>query len=236
MLDASKSYRVTAEFGVATDTGDATGRVTERAEARWPGQEAFEEALAALRGPITQIPPMYSAIHYEGRRLYELARQGQEVPRAPRSVEILELAVESLEWPRLTLFVHCSKGTYVRTLVTDLAASLGTYGHVTSLRRLAIGPFLESGLISMETLEQAAAEGTEALDHWLLGIDSALGHLPSSTVSPKSACALRQGQQVLVAAGDGAATVRIYEDGAGFVGLGHLAPSGELRPTRIFPA
>lgn len=238
MLGSSKRYRVSARFGTGTDTGDATGEVTGEAAIAAPDADAVEQALAALRGPIRQIPPMYSAVRHQGRRLYELARQGREVPREPRSVRIFDLTLQSLDWPEATLQVHCSKGTYVRTLVTDLAASLGTLAHVTSLRRLAVGPFVEDQLVSLETLQAAAAEGDEALDRWLLGPDSALTELPSVRVSDAEGTALRQGRRIVVAPPPAAASesVRIYDGKGRFVGLGQLAASGELKPARIFPA
>lgn len=236
MLDASKRYRVTASFGIETDTGDATGSETARSEIAEPGRERIELAVAALRGPILQVPPMYSAVRHEGRRLYELARQGREVERAARPVEIHELTIEAVAWPCVELFVHCSKGTYVRTLVTDLARHLGTVGHVTALRRTGVGPFTEDRMVGMEALEAAAAEGLDRLDRCLLGVDAALAGIPEVRVSQADGEALRHGRRVSVRAARLPSPVRIYDAGGQFVGVGELAPSGELRPARIFPA
>lgn len=235
MLDASKRYRVTARFGMATDTGDSTGQEIARNDTPAPSAAAVATAVAALTGPIHQVPPMFSAIRHEGRRLYELAREGREVERKSRAVEIHELVVERFAWPELTLEVHCSKGTYVRTLVTDLAESLGSLAHVTALRRLSVGPYPESAMVSPEALELAAAEGLDCLDRYLLGIDSALEDHPAVTVSAADGEALRQGRRVQLGPGPGGEPVRIYTADGGFVGLGRLAPSGELRPERIFP-
>jgi tRNA pseudouridine55 synthase len=234
MLDASKRYRVRARFGIATDTGDATGQVTGRVEREAPASAEIDRALAALRGSIQQVPPMYSAVKHEGRRLYELARRGQEVPRQAREVQIYELVLETLDWPQATLRVHCSKGTYVRTLVTDLGASLGNLAHVTALRRLAVGPFGEDRLVALATLEAAATEGLAALDRWLLGVDAALVDIPAVRVSDDDGVALRQGRRIVVPPRDVPASVRIYDGQGHFVGLGHLAESGELKPARIF--
>ena len=233
MLAASKCYRVTAELGVATDTGDASGTETGRRDIGAPATGDLEAAVAAMVGRIRQVPPMYSALKHEGKRLYELARRGIEVPRAAREVEIHELGIEAFDWPRLTLKVHCSKGTYIRSLVTDLAAALGTVGHVAALRRLGVGPYSESQMVGLETLEAAAEEGLERLDGWLLGIDTALADRPAVTVGEAEAEALCQGRRVMLEPGAAAASVRIYDE-AGFVGLGALADSGELRPSRIF--
>ncbi len=231
MLEASKRYRVTACFGVATDTGDATGRELERSDSPEPPRAAIEQAVAdRARSPGTATRPS------SGRRLYEIAREGREVPRKAREIEIHELAIEALAWPVLTLSVLCSKGTYVRTLVTDLAASLGTVAHVTALRRLAVGPFREEEMVSVDRLERAAAQGQGPLDRFLLGIDRALADRPAVTVSEAEGEALRHGRRVVLAPADREASVRVYDSAGTFIGLGELAASGELRPARIFPA
>jgi tRNA pseudouridine55 synthase len=235
MLEASKRYRVTARFGIATDTGDASGTETERSDAQAPSTGDIECRVVGLTGRILQVPPMYSALKHQGRRLYELAREGKEVPRAAREVDIHELTIETLDWPYLTLSVHCSKGTYVRTLVTDLAAALGTVAHVAALRRLAVGLYEESQMVGLETLEQAEAEGFEVLDRCLLGIDTALTDRPAITVSEADSDALRYGRRVMLTPQSPVESVRLYDPGGGFIGLGEVAASGELKPAQIFP-
>lgn len=234
MLEASKRYRVTACFGMATDTGDLSGNVIERRERSPVAEAELRRAMAGLTGQIEQIPPMYSALKHEGRRLYEIARQGREVERKPRPVEIHELKLEALDWPRATLFVHCSKGTYVRTLVTDLAAATGTVAHVESLRRLGVGPFDESQMVGIDELEAAAGDGPENLDRWLLGIDRALVDRPALTLGPDDCLALRQGRAIQTPREVPGPSVRIYEQGGGFVGIGEAGAAGLLRPARIF--
>jgi tRNA pseudouridine55 synthase len=177
---------------------------------------------------------MYSALKHQGRRLYELARQGQVVERPARIVEILEFDLEKLSWPELTLRVHCSKGTYVRSLVTDLAAALGTLAHVSALRRLSVGPYGESQMVSAEALQTAAECGYEALDRLLLGTDTALMDRPAVTVGETGAKALCQGQRVQLDGAAAAESVRVYSADGRFIGLGQLAPSGELKPAQIF--
>jgi tRNA pseudouridine55 synthase len=235
MLEASKRYRVTASFGMATDTGDATGTAIERCDRDAIAMDDLVRAVAGMRGRIYQVPPMYSALKHQGRRLYELAREGIEVPRTARAVDIHELTIEAFDWPHLTLFVHCSKGTYVRTLVTDLAAALGTVAHVAALRRCGVGFYEESQMVGLETLEQAATHGLESLDRWLLGIDSALADRPAITVSQADGEALRHGRRVMLSLRQPDASVRIYDAGGSFIGLGELGASGELKPARIFP-
>jgi len=236
MLEASKRYRVTARFESATDTGDATGQVIGEKRRSQPALSEIEIAAAELTGHIEQIPPMYSALKHQGRRLYELARAGQVVPRKPRSVEIMELVIEDYSWPEVTLQVHCSKGTYVRSLVTDLAAALDTMGHVAVLRRLAVGPYREEQMIEGDGLEAAAEQGLEELDSLLLGIDTALMDRPAVTVSESDAQALRKGQKVRVEPQHPDDSVRMYASDGSFFGLGKLEASGELKPFRIFLA
>jgi tRNA pseudouridine55 synthase len=236
MLESSKRYRVTATFGVETDTGDATGAEIRCVDLEAPQPEQVRAKADELTGHISQVPPMYSALKHAGRRLYELARQGQEVERKAREVEIFTLDVEEIAWPDVTLLVHCSKGTYVRTLVTDLAAKLGTVAHVSALRRLSVGPFEESGMVPFETLEQDAACGLEQLDRWVIGADAALLDRPAVTVDAVGATALRQGQRIPIGEADGQGSVRIYDPGGKFVGLGEVEPGQSLKPARIFPS
>jgi tRNA pseudouridine55 synthase len=236
MLESSKRYRVTAAFGVATDTGDATGTEIERCEQPALPIADIERAVAGMVGRIRQVPPMYSALKHEGKRLYALAREGKEVPRQAREIEIYEFAVEAFDWPQLTCVVHCSKGTYVRSLVTDLAAELGTVAHVAALRRLSVAPFSESQMVSFSQLEAAATEGLASLDQWLLEADAALVDKPAISVSDAQSEALRHGRRVSVPVADTAGSVRIYDPAGRFVGIGEVDGAGAVRPARIFPA
>jgi tRNA pseudouridine55 synthase len=236
MLESSKRYRVTARFGVATDTGDATGHEIERHDGPPLSIGVLQDAVARMTGRIRQVPPMYSALKHEGKRLYELAREGKEVPRKAREVEISEFTIESFEWPNVTLFVHCSKGTYVRSLVSDLASALGTVAHVAALRRLSVEPFAESQMVSFDELEAAATKGLASLDRLLLDADAALVDRPAIRVSEADSAALRQGRRVAVPAAESAGSVRIYDPKGRFVGIGDVDGAGAVKPARIFPA
>jgi tRNA pseudouridine55 synthase len=235
MLDSSKRYRVTAVFGVETDTGDASGSEIGRHDGPPLSRSEIEVAARAMTGRISQVPPMYSAVKHEGRRLYELAREGKEVPRRAREIEILDLAVESLDWPDLCLSVHCSKGTYIRTLVEDIARRLGTVAHVAALRRVGVGPFEESRMADLDTLERAAAEGVSSLDRWLLGADAALPEMPAVSVGEPDGDALRQGRRVPTTAKVPEGRVRVYDPAGRFIGIGDVGEDGGLKPARIFP-
>src|SRR5690348_3771307 len=133
MLEARKSYRVTAKLGAMTTTGDAEGETLEQSSAAPPEPGVIAAAVSRFVGEIEQVPPMYSALKRDGVPLYRLARSGVEVERQPRRVLIEEVTVERYEWPELDLLVRCSKGTYVRTLVEDIARAAGTLGHVAAL-------------------------------------------------------------------------------------------------------
>lgn len=235
LLDARKTYRVAARLGTATDTGDADGRVTACAQAPPIDVPAFEAVLAQFIGPIRQTPPMYSAVKHEGHRLYALARRGIDVEREAREVVIETLTLERLEPPDLTLLVRCSKGTYIRVLIEDIAVRAGTLGHVTALRRLSVEPFDGAPMYPFETLEALAAEGRERLDDVLLAPDAALAAWPRIDLAPGATLALRHGQGVAAEPAWPPGRVRLYAGGERFFGLGEVLARGELVPRRLFP-
>ena len=141
LVDQDKEYQATVRFGLTTDTHDVSGRVLSETPVDDLVPARLEDVCRAFVGHIKQVPPMYSAVHHQGRRLYELARAGIEVERAPREVTIRSIAIEKIDGPRATLRVVCGKGTYVRVLAADLGAALGCGGAVESLVRCRVGPF-----------------------------------------------------------------------------------------------
>lgn len=169
-----KEYRVVARLGVATDTYDAEGRETHRSEGLSVERAALEAALAGFLGEQEQTPPPFSAIKKDGKPLYAYAREGKDVELKPRRIRIDSLRLESFEFPAFSLTLSCGKGTYVRSLVHDLGRRLGTWAHVTELRRLRSGPFTEAQALSLTDLEgdPGAARGR------LLGLEACLSHLP----------------------------------------------------------
>ncbi|MBN9421674.1 MAG: tRNA pseudouridine(55) synthase TruB, partial [Candidatus Accumulibacter sp.] len=174
LLDADKTYEADVLFGVTTDTGDAQGAVLEQRAVAFD-RAALDAVLERFRGPISQIPPMYSALKRDGKPLYELARQGIEVERAARAVTIHELALLSFEGERCRLRVCCSKGTYIRTLAEDIGAALGCGAHLTALRRTVVGPLT---LIGAATLDELAALDESARPLHLQAPDALLQTLP----------------------------------------------------------
>jgi tRNA pseudouridine55 synthase len=233
LLDACKTYRVTAKLGQATTTGDAEGEVTEDlTHEQRPDPARIAEALTAFRGEIDQVPPMFSALKRDGVPLYRLARSGVVVERTPRRVTIEALTLERYEWPALTLTVRCSKGTYVRTLVEDVAKAAGTVAHVAALRRLSVEPFPEDAMRSFATLEAAAGEGPAGLERCLVAPDVALGHWPAVHLKPPEATRLAQGQAV-PAPSAAAGPAKIYDADARFIAIGTVS-DGLLHPDRVF--
>jgi len=233
LLDADKGYRTVAQLGVTTTTGDAEGEVLER-RAVSVDEAAIQTALPAFRGEIEQIPPMYSALKRDGQPLYKLARAGEVVEREARSVTIARLELMALQEDRATLEVACSKGTYVRTLVEDLGARLGCGAHVAELRRTQAGPFGLTQAISLDELEAAHAEGgAEALDRFLLPVDSGLEHWPLVQLTQHSAYYWLHGQPVRAANAPKFGLMRVQDDQGRFIGIGEIDDEGQVAPRRL---
>ncbi len=234
LLEADKTYEVTCRLGQVTDTGDADGTVIETRPVPALDEAAIEAVLAQFRGTIEQVPPMYSALRHEGRRLYELARAGQTVERPPRTVTIHALELLARQDEQLRLAVRCSKGTYVRTLVEDIGRALGCGAHVTALRRTAVAPFPADEMVTLDTLETVAREaGPAALDRFLMGVDAAFRHLPSVALDAVQQSRIRQGQ-ALRWPGDAQQGPwwRLYGADGGFLGVAELV-RGQLQPRRL---
>jgi len=235
LLDARKAYRVTARFGTATDTGDAEGAVIEERAVAPLDEAAVAAALPGFHGEIEQVPPMYSALKRGGVPLYRLARRGLEVARERRRVTIDEVAIEDFRWPDVTLRVRCSKGTYVRTFVEDLARGLGTVAHVAALRRLWVEPFEGASMRSLPEIEACAeAEGQAGLDAWLLPADSALVGWASVRLDASEAARLAQGQALPAQAGWPQGKVKVYGPEEEFLAIGTVTAEAGLAPERVF--
>lgn len=232
LLDATKRYATRVRLGVQTDTGDPEGKIIERAAVPELAREDIEEALRAFTGDIQQVPPMYSALKKDGKRLYQLARDGEEVVRAPRPVTIhqLQLTDSGSDW--LDLDVVCSKGTYIRVLAEDIGRGLGTVAHAESLRRTAVGAF--GGLMhTVDHLERLAEQGTEALDALLIAPDAALTDIPALQLEAEQLPRVRHGNPVTVDAPGHRGLVRIYSDQGEFLGVGEVTADNQLAPKRL---
>ena len=227
----AKAYEFTLQLGARTDTGDAEGQVVENQPVPAADDAAIEAVLAKFRGPQLQVPPMYSALKREGRPLYELARQGVEVERAARAIDILRLDLLERGVDFLRLACECAKGTYIRVLGEDLARALGTVGHLTQLRRTWVVPFRDMPMVPLEAALAGAAEAKG-----LMPPDAALSALPLARLSPDQVASIRNGQTVHQAAEPAPAIgrrVRLYGPAGEFLGLAEAMPEGWLQPRRL---
>ncbi len=230
MLDADKEYLAHVRLGARTSTGDAEGEIVEVASVPPHDREALECALAAFRGEISQVPPMHSALKQGGVPLYKMARQGIEVARAARVVQILELELLSLDLPDLVLRVRCSKGTYIRTLAEDIGRAMGSQAHLQGLRRTGVGAFRIEAAVGLEALE--AMEASARVSR-LLPPDAPLAALPRVDLDTASAQRLRHGQSArLISAAGVQGLARAYRPAGDFLGVVE-ARGGELRVVRL---
>jgi tRNA pseudouridine55 synthase len=234
LLDAAKHYLVACQLGSATDTGDSDGTVIQRREGPPVEQSVLEAALEKFMGPQQQVPPMYSALKHRGQPLYKLARKGIEIERKPRTITVHALQLDSYAWPEFRCLVHCSKGTYVRTLVADIAAALGTLGHVTALRRLSVGPFEGARMLTLEELESDAQLGMQTLDRHLLPSDAALPDWPLVELDAAAASKLIQGQKLPLNPDLMPGAVRVYGPERRFLGVADVGEGGQLVARRLF--
>jgi tRNA pseudouridine55 synthase len=234
LLDADKSYRVTAKLGSRTDTGDATGKETETAPVPGLDAEEWREILECFLGESLQVPPMYSALKKGGKRLYELARKGETVEREPRPIRIDAIELLEIAGSRLVFRVTCSKGTYVRTLVEDIAAKAGTVAHTASLHRETVGEFQAADMLDLGTLEADAEAGADILQGRLLPPDAALEGFPALELDAASAAKFTAGQEILITREVEEGLVRVYGAEHRFCGVGELSVDGNLAPKRVF--
>ncbi len=232
LLDADKRYWVRIKLGVTTTTADSEGEVVSTRPVDGIGEEQIRQALEPFRGEIQQIPPMYSALKHKGERLYKLAREGKEVEREPRAVTIHGLELTACDLPEFELDVHCSKGTYVRTLAEDIGEALGCGAHVTALRRTGVGPYGADEMVTLAELEAQAEQARETLDDRLLPVETALAHWPEVRLNPDSTFYMRQGQPVLVPNAPTEGWVRLFGPD-GFIGVGEVLDDGRVAPRRM---
>lgn len=235
LLDADKTYRVTARLGTATSTGDTDGGETiATAEVPELSFDAWNEILQGFTGESMQVPPMYSALKKDGKRLYELARQGKTVERDARLVRIDDISLLEAAGNRLVFRVTCSKGTYIRVLVEDIARQAGTVGHTMRLHRETVGHFRAEDMVDLATVEAQVEEDRQCVRDGLLDADVALTGLAAVTTAAGDGQRFRGGQAVQVVADGDPGPVRVYEAGGEFLGVGELSEDGQLAPRRVF--
>ncbi|MDO5059820.1 MAG: tRNA pseudouridine(55) synthase TruB [Neisseria sp.] len=232
LLDADKAYTATMKLGEASSTGDAEGEIVATGRADIDLAD-FQTACAALTGPIRQVPPMFSALKHEGKPLYEYARKGIVIERKPRDIEIYSIDIQAFDAPKAVIDVRCSKGTYIRTLSEDIAKQLGTFAHLTALRRTETAGFT---IAESHTLEALAGHSEAERDALLLPCDVLVRHLPEQTLNPAACAMLQKGQRpqfVSEQFADGE-TLRIYTPEQRFIGLASYQKNiGRLKALRL---
>lgn len=234
LLDADKSYYVTAKLGEQTNTGDSEGEVIATKPIVNVTPERVAQIMNEFIGEIDQVPPMFSALKHQGQPLYELARKGIEVERQSRRIKIFSLVLENIAQDSLTFHVHCSKGTYVRTLVEDMGNKLGCGAHVIGLRRTSVTPYNDIPMLTLEALEkELSTNGYNGLLSCLQPIETSVQSFPAVKLSSSASFYLRQGQPVRTTIEFEAPLVRLYSDDARFLGMGEVMADGRVKPARM---
>lgn len=233
LLDADKHYRAICKLGVSTDTGDAEGQVVARHTVPDITPSMLTQMVARFSGAISQVPPMYSALKRDGVPLYELARKGVDVVREAREVFIHSLRVVRCAGDELEIEVHCSKGTYIRTLGEDIGAWLGCGAHLSYLRRTAVAGFPAERMVTLERLGELSETGLDALDALLLPVDQAIQAWPMLRLDERQVTALRYGQSVAYDGAECIGLYRLYSPNNCFIGVGELDVNGKLAPRRL---
>ena len=236
LLDEDKEYLATIRFGVTTDTQDLSGRVLSTTTVPPLTRERLVTATRPFLGRIRQVPPMFSALHHEGRRLYELAREGFEVPREAREVVVHRIGVENVTDVTATLRIVCGRGTYVRTLAADLGAALGCGGAIEFLVRTRVGPFERAQAVSAAEIRSSAPE---AVWSRLLPPETALSRWSAVRLGARAAVAFLHGQpgDVAVPPQVPATLVRVHDELGTMLGVGELLAGGRVvKPSRILHA
>ena len=233
LLNSDKYYQATCKLGIQTTTGDAAGEVKAVSLVPDFSRTDIEKVLSQFRGEINQIPPMHSALKHKGQRLYQLAYQGIEVERKPRTVTIYKLELLDFSGDEIEIRVLCSKGTYIRTLAEDIGKALGCGAHVKTLRRLGSGPYQAEQMVTMAKLETLAEEGLDKVDQQLLPMDSILAGLPEIDLIESLAFYMDQGQAVIVPHAPTEGLVRLYDQQHRFKGVGEVLDDGRVAPRRL---
>ncbi|ELY5829046.1 tRNA pseudouridine(55) synthase TruB [Cronobacter turicensis] len=240
LLDSDKRYRVIARLGQRTDTSDADGTVVEERPVTFSEQE-LQDALESFRGDTMQVPTMFSALKYQGKPLYEYARQGIEVPREARPITVYELLFIRHEGDELELEVHCSKGTYIRTIIDDLGEKLGCGAHVIYLRRLAVSKYPVERMVTLEQLNALLEEAqtreiapSALLDPLLMPMDSPAADYPVVNLPLTSSVYFKNGNPVRTSDAPSEGLVRVTEGEAQkFLGMGEIDSEGRVAPRRL---
>ena len=234
LIESSKTYQVIAKLGIKTTTGDREGSVLIEERFKRVKQEKIEEILKMFIGKSEQLPPMFSAIKVDGIRLYKHARKGLIVERKKRQIEVHDISLKNYNRDLLELIIHCSKGTYIRTLVEDIGSQLSTHAHVSKLRRISVDLIDSHNITTLQELENA--KKNQKLHRYLLPLDVAIQSLPKISISKKYQSRFSQGQKIKLPYEDTLLNknIRIYDHKDQIVGLGCIENDGLLKPIRVF--
>ncbi len=226
LLDASKSYRATCQLGKTTSTGDAEGEITSEAAVNVSLTDV-ESVIKQFTGTIKQVPPMHSAVKVKGQRLYKLARNGHEVEREARSVEIHQLDLVEFQQDRLVLDVRCSKGTYIRTLAEDMGKVLDCGAYLADLRRTGVHPFWGQHCYALDELSD------KLLDVCLLPVEAALSDFEEYIVDETDSENLKQGRAIQVDSITHCGLLNLVTENGQFIGIGEASETGQISPKRL---
>ncbi len=229
LTDADKAYQATLKLGVTTTTGDAEGEVLQTRPVDCD-VDRFSQVCEQFVGEIAQTPPMYSALKFEGKPLYEYARAGIEIERPARKIHIHSIQVDAFEQDIAQITVHCSKGTYIRTLAEDIGEQLGCGSHLIGLRRTLSGPF---SLSQSLTIEQLASLNEAQKVEYLLPVDQTVTTLPAVTLTQEMVDKIRLGQTIKIQHGMDVALIKLYDEAQCFIGLGEPKHGGAIKPKRL---
>tara|TARA_B100000959_G_scaffold108016_1_gene113789 strand:- start:8675 stop:9568 length:894 start_codon:yes stop_codon:yes gene_type:complete len=233
LLNAKKKYRVVAQFGSSTSTGDKEGEIIKTSEAYSLGKQEWGKILKQFEGKIEQIPPMYSALKKNGVRLYKFAREGRVVERDGRLIEIFSIILNKVTQDSIDITVDCSKGTYIRVLVEDIARAAGMEGHTAYLHRLEIGELKENRMISFDELEDIYQSDRRSFLKYILPVDSVLMDFPEINLTLDQVKKFIKGQSLEV--NESIRTLyRVYNSEKEFIGIGEIHEGKLLAPRRIF--
>ena len=235
LLNSDKSYFVVAKLGVKTATGDSEGDIIRESEVKDISAEKLVEILDQFKGTIEQVPSMYSAIKHNGQPLYKLARKGIDVKRDSRKVSIYELNLLKFDTDNnlVEFKIHCSKGTYVRTLIDDIGDKLGCCAHVVALRRLSVGSYTESQMVSYKDIEKSV-EDYDVLDSFLLPIESMLHNKDEVVLSESAIYYLERGQSIIAPYEiESFGIVKLVRKNGAFLGVGETLENGKIAPRRL---
>ena len=233
LIDQSKIYEVEARFGQSMDTGDAEGQISGISDIIEHTKDFWSQIIDRFHGEINQIPPMYSALKHKGRRLYKIARSGRTVERSPRKITIYSIDIKKISKDSIRFSVHCSKGTYIRVLVEDIAKSAGMLAYTSFLRRVRVGQFDQFRMIEISELKSKFSEHNESLDQHLIPIEHALFNFQNLKLSHSQAKKFLNGQRLQLKL-NGSGPIKVFDQDQNLLGIATQIDNSVIAPKRIF--